>query len=189
MLSIVQAPNEVLSKKAQKVGRIDNAIRNLLLEMEQTLDFATDPEGVGLAAPQVGKSLQIFIVRQTPKSPLLTCINPELTIVTEDISLEKSSKNNASSRRKSPVKLEGCLSLNNIWGVVHRHPNVSLTYLDEKGIQHTKSFKGFMATIMQHEYDHLQGILFPKRVLEQKEKLYKSHKDKDGETVFDEISI
>jgi len=50
-------------------------------------------------------------------------------------------------------------------------------------------FSGFSATIIQHEYDHLRGILFPKRVLEQKGKLYKSHKNEKGEDEFDEIDI
>ena len=68
MLKILQSPHKVLSQEAKPVAKIDKTIHQLLKEMEETLDGATDPEGVGLAAPQIGRSLQIFIVRQTPKS-------------------------------------------------------------------------------------------------------------------------
>ncbi|MDO8461008.1 MAG: peptide deformylase, partial [bacterium] len=62
-------------------------------------------------------------------------------------------------------------------------------FIDENGKPHKRKFSGFIATIIQHEYDHLHGILFPKRVLEQKGKLYKSRKNKEGKDVFEEIEI
>ncbi len=92
-------------------------------------------------------------------------------------------------KNRSKSKLEGCLSLVNIWGTVVRSPKVTLSYLDEQGNKHIRTLTGFKATIAQHEIDHLEGILFPKRVLEQKGKLYESHKNKKGEDVFDEIEI
>lgn len=183
MLTIVQAPAPVLSEKAKEIKKIDQTVLSLIDEMKATLSGAKDPEGIGLAAPQVGKSLQLFIIKQSTSAPVQVFINPKLTI--PEIPTEKMH----TPKRKSPVKLEGCLSLFNIWGVVKRSPQVTLSYLDETGTPHTKKFTGFFATIVQHEYDHLQGILFPKRVLEQKEKLYKSHKDENDEMVFDEISI
>ena len=61
--------------------------------------------------------------------------------------------------------------------------------MDETGKIYTKEFKDFLATIIQHEYDHLNGILFPKRVLEQKGKLYKSSKEKNGEDIFEELVL
>jgi len=192
MLKIVQAPDEVLSAKAKEVKAVDKAIKNLLRDMEEALDAASDPEGVGLAAPQVGKSLQIFIVRQTPKSPLLTFINPKIKKFIDD---EKSAKIQQienvkrARKKKRAVQLEGCLSLKDIWGVVERHPSLELTYQDENGKKFTKIFDGFLATIIQHETDHLNGVLFPKRVLEQKNKLYHSSKNSEGETEFEELSI
>ena len=78
MLKIVQAPNPVLAQQAREVTSVDKSIKNLLKEMEVTLAHASDPEGVGLAAPQVGESLQLFIIRETPDSPLLTFINPKI---------------------------------------------------------------------------------------------------------------
>ncbi len=183
MLPIVQAPNEVLSQKAKQVNKIDDHLNKLLKNMREALVNAKDPEGVGLAAPQVGKSLQIFIVKMTEKSPILTFINPKLTPIKNKKLPTKKKKD------KDGVKLEGCLSLKDIWGVVDRYPSVELSYLDENGEPHHQKFDGMMATIVQHECDHLQGILFPKHVLEQGHQLYKSVKDENGETVFEELHI
>lgn len=185
MLTIIQSPSPVLTAKAKKVEKIDKYIQTLITDMITALEAAKDPEGVGLAAPQIGKSLQIFIVKKNPTAKISTFINPELTILdTPDEKLETKHK-----EKKKRVKLEGCLSLQDIWGVVHRHPSVLLGFLDEKGRRREKKFTGYLATIVQHEYDHLQGTLFPTRVLSQKEKLYKSSKDEKGEMVFEEIKI
>lgn len=196
-MKIVQAPSEVLAHPAKPVTKIDKSISDFLKVMEKTLTSASDPEGVGLAAPQIGKSLQIFIVKPHPDSKTQTFINP---VIEEFFDMPKGtedkvyqSKTTAKVKKKAKidkgVQLEGCLSLNNIWGVVKRHYGVVLSYQDEKGKNHKKSFDGFLSVIIQHEYDHLQGILFPKRVLEQKTKLYKSSKDKKGETEFEELTI
>lgn len=187
MISIVQAPHSVLSEKAKKVGKIDKNIHTLIAEMTETLIHTKDPEGIGLAAPQVNKSLQLFIIKQTKKSQVLCFINPVL-IIPPGSKIQKHAVGGDSEDKKQ-VKLEGCLSLANIWGIVNRYPSITLSYLDEKGTRNTKEFSGFLATIIQHEYDHLQGILFPKRVLEQNEKLYKSIKNEKGETVFEEMEI
>lgn len=191
MLSIIQAPNTVLSSPAKRVQKIDKATLSLLKEMEKTLLFAKDPEGVGLAAPQIGKSLQIFIIKESKTDPLLVFINPVLSVpkgqqLSSDVEEKVKTKKTKESKE---VKLEGCLSLQDIWGIVKRYPEVDLTYLDETGKEHTKHFDGFLATIIQHEYDHLQGILFPRRVLEQKGQLYKSVKNKKGETEFEELVV
>lgn len=186
MLPIVTAPNDVLSQPAKPVNKIDNSVHQLIKEMTQSLISAIDPEGVGLAAPQVGKSLQIFIIKSSPKSPLLTFINPVMHVPADS---KLPVKRTGKRKEKKGVKLEGCLSLKDIWGMVDRYPTIVLSYLDEKGQQHEKKFAGLMATIIQHEYDHLQGILFPKHVLEQGHQLYKSVKDEAGETVFEEIQI
>lgn len=186
MTNILTAPNSVLSQKAQQVKKIDKSILQLIEEMKQALLAAKDPEGVGLAAPQVGKPLQIFIMKPTPKSKILVCINPKIRTKSPDLVEIKRPK---SSKYKGPKKLEGCLSLPSIWGEVLRSPKVTLWYLDENARPHKKTFTDFIATIIQHEIDHLQGVLFPKRVLEQKGKLYKSHKDEKGQEVFEEIEI
>lgn len=186
MLPIVQAPEPVLTQIAKPVGKIDQSIKTLISQMAETLVSATDPEGVGLAAPQVNKSLQLFIVKEDPEAKLRVFINPVIKSIFDAPKKPGASK---AKKDKNGVKLEGCLSLNNIWGVVERHDAVILSYTDENGAKHEDRFDGFMATIIQHEVDHLQGILFTRRVLEQGNRLYKSVKDKDNETVFEEIEI
>lgn len=191
MLTIVQAPHPALSQTAKKITRFDKALQTLIKEMTYTLEHTTDPEGVGLAAPQVAESLQLFIVKESPKDVLKVFINPEILELSQEmypINDEKPVKKK-SAKKDSGVKLEGCLSLKDIWGIVHRSATVKLRYQDESGKEHIEIFKGFLATIIQHECDHLQGILFPKRVLEQKEKLYKATTEKDGEMVFEELVI
>jgi peptide deformylase len=187
MLPIVQAPHPALSKPARRIGKVDKTILDLIKEMTFTLENTRDPEGVGLAAPQVAQSLQLFIIKESPKSPLLVFINPEIKSLSKEQHEEKD-ETKGKRKKDSGVKLEGCLSLKDIWGIVHRAETVTLSYMDETGTQQEKTFNGFLATIIQHECDHLQGTLFPKRVLEQNGKMYKSI-DEDGETVFEEISI
>lgn len=186
-MKIVTAPNPILSEQAKPVGKITPQILKLIKDMKVTLTQASDPEGVGLAAPQVGQSYRIFIAKPTPKSNALVFINPKIVKLSAlrlpTIAVDRRRK------AKSQQKLEGCLSLKDIWGTVRRSPKLTLKYLDEKGVVQTKEFKDFLATIVQHEYDHLNGVLFPKRVLEQKGKLYKSSKDEEGEDVFEELNI
>lgn len=186
MLKIVQAPNSVLSQQSKPINKIDKSIRQLINEMKETLENAKDPEGVGLAAPQIDKSVQLFIIKQTPRSEILVFINPKIEEFIKEETPEEKKPDDKTEKR---VQLEGCLSLFSIWGVVKRHPGVVLSYEDETGQKHKKKFTGFIATIIQHEYDHLQGILFPKRVLEQKNPLYKAVKNKKGETEFEEIKL
>jgi peptide deformylase len=180
-MEIITAPHHVLSQKAKPIGAITKPIKELIEQMKKTLLAAKDPEGVGLAAPQVGKSLQIFLMKPLINSPISVFINPEVTLL-EDTGETKKPKH-------ADRQLEGCLSLKDIWGTVKRVPKVTITYLDETGKKHTKTFSKFSATIIQHEYDHLNGILFPKRVLEQNGTLYKSKKDKQGKEVFEEINV
>lgn len=200
MNSIVLAPSPVLSSVSKPVGpdligvgKIDDSIKNVLKDMEKALLAAHDPVGVGLAAPQIGKSLRIFIAKPTAKSKIMTFINPQILSKSEDVVVPQnlnSKKVESKKPKKSKGKmLEGCLSLPNIWGEVERNRSLTLTFLDENGRKHTKFLRGFMAIVAQHEIDHLDGILFPKRVLEQKGTLYESHKDEEGEDVFEELKI
>lgn len=184
MLKIIQAPSEVLSKVSKDIeGDPPKVDPNFIKEMEKALDSASDPKGVGLASPQVGKSLSLFIAKPTEKSKLQVFINPRIISL-----IDKTSPKQKGKKRKDK-KLEGCLSLKDVWGEVKRFDMVELEYFDQKGIKHIKKFSGFMSTIVQHEVDHLSGILFPKRVLEQKGQLYKSSKDEKGEMIFEPIEI
>jgi peptide deformylase len=186
MLKIIQAPESVLSQPAKPINNIDKSIHRLIKNMEEALLSARDPEGVGLAAPQVGKSVQLFLIKQTPRSPILVFINPVIEKFIGETSVKKKEKKPEDDKG---TQLEGCLSLYGIWGVVKRHPEVILSYQDQTGQKHKRKFTGFIATIIQHECDHLYGILFPKRVLEQNQKLYRSKKNEKSETEFEEIEL
>jgi peptide deformylase len=187
VFKIVVAPKSVLSETAKPISEVTPSVLKTIEEMKKTLNKTTDPKGVGLAAPQVGKSLRIFIAKPTDNSKIMVFINPEII----DRSLEQDliRRPKEDSSKKASKKLEGCLSLPNIWGPVNRSTWVVLSYLDEQGIRHKKKFTDFLATIIQHETDHLNGILFPKRTLEQNGILYKSHKNKKNEDEFEEIEI
>lgn len=185
-MKIVLAPHEVLSQQAKPIKKIDKTIKNLIDDMKLTLLHASDPEGVGLAAPQVGESLQLFLMKPTKRAPIRVCINPKISL---NISPELSEEERHKKKKTDEIQLEGCLSLKDIWGTVRRVNQLTMEYIDEHGKEQSKDFKGFEAIIVQHEYDHLQGILFPKRVLEQKGKLYQSHKNSNGEDEFEEIAL
>ena len=86
-------------------------------------------------------------------------------------------------------KLEGCLSIPKIWGKIKRAKTLTLRFQDEQGREHEEQFTGFLATIIQHETDHTNGILFTQRVLEQKSKMYQTGKDDDGKEILEEIII
>lgn len=175
MLKIVHAPAPVLTKGVRQVKKIDKKIRELVYDMEETLIAQTDPQGVGLAAPQIDVDLAIFIIKPTLKSKTLVFINPKiLETKTNNISSTTPAKDDD----EEDVKLEGCLSIPKIWGPVTRNAKVLLEYQDLTGEKHTEWFQGFKAVIIQHETDHLNGILFTERVLEQKNKLYE---EKNGE--------
>ena len=181
MSEIVTAPNNVLAKKAKPVGKVNKNILNIIEDMKVSLLSATDPIGVGLAAPQIGRSLQIFITKPTIESKISVFINPKIILLEKTVLKKKESK--------KYTKLEGCLSLPSVWGEVKRSSSLTLEYINTKGKKRTSIFKGFMAIIIQHEIDHLNGVLFPKRVLEQAGTLYKSEKNKEGKEIFEEIKI
>lgn len=197
MYKLVTTPDPILAEKAKPVTKFDKKLSQIVKSMEETLMDTKDPVGVGLAAPQVGLPMRIFQIRPDEKAEVRNFINPEIIDISEDsngesIHVESKSKvaeGGDKSSKKGKRLLEGCLSIPNIWGYVKRKKKVTLSYQDVEGNQHEEEFKGFLAIIVQHEMDHLNGILFTKHVMEQKEKLYKSHKDENNEDVFEEISI
>lgn len=177
---ILTAPQLILSQKAQPVEKTDKKTLKIIKEMKTTLVKQANPKGVGLAAPQIGYPLRIFITKPYPKSHVRIFINPEITWKSEGLT-------NGVPERENP--LEGCLSLPGVWGTVRRYSSVKLRYQTPDGKTHEEKFDGFLATIIQHEMNHLEGHLFSQRVLEQKGKLYKTGKDKNGKEVLEEIEI
>lgn len=184
---IVTIPNKVLTTPAKKVEKIDKKILDIITLMKKDLVATTSPKGVGLAAPQIGVSLRIFVAKPTNNSPVSVFVNPQILETSDDMAEIKRPEGPKSLKRDQ--KLEGCLSIPGVWGHLRRASSVKLKYLDEKGTEKTEVFKGFMATIIQHETDHLNGILYTQRVLEQKEKLYSIEKDEKGAEHLEEIEI
>ena len=180
MKPIVYAPSSVLINLAQAVTIFDKRLEVLIGEMKTTLLATKNPKGVGLAAPQIGLPLRIFITRPKEELAMRVFINPEITSQSEE-------ETDGVPEREN--KLEGCLSIPKIWGKVKRAKKLSLRYQDEKGNIHKEKFSGFMATIIQHETDHTNGTLFTQRVLEQKGKLYQTGKDDEGKEVLEEIEL
>lgn len=184
---IITIPNEILVAKAKKVGTIDKKVLDIVKQMKKDLVGTTNPKGVGLAAPQIGISLRIFITKPTHDSQIRVFINPEILDTSDDLSEIERPKGPRSIKRDQ--KLEGCLSVPGVWGHLRRASWIKVKYLNEQGEEKTEMFKGFMATIIQHEYDHLSGILYTQRVLEQKEKLFTIETDEKGEETLEEIRI
>lgn len=193
MYTLITAPNPVLINYSNSVERFDKKLLEIISGMEAALLATTDPKGVGLAAPQVGINLRIFQMKPTDKAKVTTYINPVISHISqaEEVPNFINSENVENNKpKKSKGKLlEGCLSIPNIWGNVTRKKFLTLTWQDESGKTFTKEFKGFPAVIIQHEVDHLDGILFTKHVIAQHEKLYKSYKNEKGEDEFEEIKI
>lgn len=176
---IVKIPDTVLSQPAKKITVFDAKLATIIDNMKHTLLMAKNPKGVGLAAPQVGLGIQVFLTKPSDKEDIRVFINPELLHV---------EPTKPSSEKKSE-HLEGCLSIPNIWGEVNRAPTITIRYQDEQGVAHVETITGFLATIIQHETDHINGILFTQRVLEQKNKLYQTEKDEKGKEILEEITI
>ena len=158
---IVQSGNPKLRLVSKKVIKFDKKIASLIRDLKDTLSVQKDQEGVGLAAPQIGVNLRVFVANY--KDFEKVCVNPEIIKMSQKITKTKS---------KNEI-LEGCLSLPHYYGPLKREQSVTVKYQDETGKELVEEFKGFNAQIILHEIDHLNGVLFVDRLLEQKKKLYK----------------
>ncbi len=156
-LEIIYHPNKILRQKSEEVDlNLLNTteLKEFLADLELTM---RKKDGAGLAGPQVGKNLRVFVILHENKS--LFVINPKIT-------------------KKSWARIkeeEGCLSVVNkkgelIFGQVYRHKKINLSYYDEKGKLKKISADKFLARVLQHENDHLDGILFIDRIEEEKAK-------------------
>lgn len=180
MKPIVSVPHPALSSPTKTVTSFDKRLARLIGEMKATLLSTRNPKGVGLAAPQIGESWRIFLTRPKEESAIRVFINPQIIKRSDEVTDGVPEREN---------KLEGCLSIPKIWGKVKRAKTLTLRFQDEQGKQHEEQFAGFLATIIQHETDHINGMLFTQRVLEQQSKLYQTAKDTDGKEILEEISL
>jgi len=151
LLQIYVAPHSVLKKKAEPVEKVTDELRVFMQDMLETM---YENEGVGLAAPQVGISKRILIIDAEQKQGMdnpqdrkgnpLFIINPEITWASEE------------TREYE----EGCLSLPDQYAVVERPKKVKIKYIDYNGNDCEIEADALLATAIQHEIDHLDGILF-----------------------------
>lgn len=171
ILPIYLYGESILRKKAERIDSLSIELKELIRNMYETMYQAS---GVGLAAPQVGKSIRLFIVDTAP------FVNDD----DEDNEFTADEKKELRSFKRvfiNPFILEekgeewkfneGCLSIPKIREDIIRPSEITIQYLDENFQPHTDTFKGIIARVIQHEYDHLEGILFPDRISPFKRKL------------------
>ena len=150
-------PDTILRRKAKKVPKIDASIKRLISDMIETMIKA---EGVGLAAPQVGVSLRVAVL-QMPEEEPVAIINPKVV-----------------KRSGERPVMEGCLSVPGYQGEVRRSVSLTVKGLNEQGKEVRIKANGLMAQALEHEIDHLNGILYIDRI-EDETKLYKIESKKD----------
>lgn len=140
MLKIYTLGEDVLRQKAEPVAEVNDEIRQLINDMYETMEAA---DGVGLAGPQVGRSLRLFVAK-ADDDVRRAFINPQLIATSEEIGDYD----------------EGCLSLPQVYETIRRPVRVTVQALNEQGKPFTIEADGLLARIIQHEIDHLNGILF-----------------------------
>lgn len=140
MLDMILHPNPILRQKAVAVSdALAPEIQSLIPQM---IEAMKGHRGIGLAAPQIGQSIRLIIVNH--QDGPIAMINPVIT-------------------KKSLLKKwgeEGCLSIPGVYGEVKRHQKVSVSYTDKNDKAQTLDAEGLLARIVQHEIDHIDGILF-----------------------------
>src|SRR5436190_6042081 len=166
--SILTAPDPRLKKKAKAVASVDAGVRQLMDDMLETMYAAP---GIGLAAPQIGELKRVVVLdidREDVKSGQLCMANPEIVEASdEDATYE-----------------EGCLSVPEHYSDVARPAKVTVRYLDRDGATRELACEGLLATCVQHEIDHLDGVLFIDHISALKRnmilrKLLKARKEKE----------
>lgn len=159
ILKIRQVGDPVLSNISKEVDikNIDNNILDIIEDLKTTLE---DGSGLGIAAPQIGINKRIIVVgakkdnivyADAEEIPLTAMINPVWKALTDE----------------TDNQYEGCLSVPSIRGIVERYKKIELIYYNEFGEKVTKELKGFFARLIQHECDHLDGIIFLEKVKKQ----------------------
>ena len=153
---ICRMGNPILRKKAEDISKdylLSDDFRQLLIDLKDSMKHYG---GIGIAAPQVGVDLQVAIIELTGINrygeeinlPLTAFINPRITYLTDE----------------QQGFWEGCLSVPGLRGFVERPSRVRVNYLNEKGVEQELETQGFLATVLQHELDHLQGVLYIDRI-------------------------
>ncbi|MEL7269096.1 MAG: peptide deformylase [Bacteroidota bacterium] len=174
ILPIVAYGEPVLRKKAKEINKEFPNLSVLITNMWETMYNA---HGVGLAAPQVGLPIRLFLVDTTPFSD------------DEDLSPEEQKSLNDFKKVFINAKIleedgeawdfnEGCLSIPDVREDVKRKAQITIEYQDENFETYTETYEGLLARVIQHEYDHIEGILFTDKLSSLKKRLLKSRLDK-----------
>jgi len=154
---IYKYPDPVLRKKTEKITSFDKDLKNLVEDMAETM---YDAPGIGLAAPQIGQSVKLIVVDITEdpegEKKYMPMINPEI-IVQEGNQLDE----------------EGCLSVPELTANVNRYNEITVTYQDLEGNSRELSTENRFAVVLQHEIDHINGVLFLDHLSPLKRSLYK----------------
>ncbi|MEY3085290.1 MAG: hypothetical protein RL037_1470 [Bacteroidota bacterium] len=168
ILPIIAYGDPVLKKEAEEIEESYPDLQQLISDMFETMYLA---KGVGLAAPQIGKSIRLFIV---DGSPFADEEGEEPDPKAKGIEHFKKVFINPIIEEESGPKWsfqEGCLSIPKIRENVIRNEKITLTYFDEKWNFHEEVYDGYAARIIQHEYDHIEGVLFTDHLNPLKKKL------------------
>ena len=169
ILPIVAYGDPVLKKKATDISKDYPDLEVLLENMFETMYNAF---GVGLAAPQIGLPIRLFVIDTSPFAD------------DEDLSPEEQHRLKNFKRVFINAKIiaeegdewsfnEGCLSIPDVREDVLRQPKITIEYVDEKFNSHTETFEGLIARVIQHEYDHIEGVLFIDKLSGLKKRLLK----------------
>ena len=156
VMEILKYPNPILKKRCQEVDRIDDGLKKLIQDMTETMYQAN---GVGLAACQVGVLQRVIVIDVSPLDPkqgLLTLVNPE--IVSEEGEIERE---------------EGCLSVPDCWEKVKRKEKLRVRGVSPEGKEVAVTGEGILAISLQHEIDHLNGVLILDRLSRLKREIYR----------------
>jgi len=169
VLPIVAYGDPVLRKVGKEIDKDSPKLNELISNMWETMYNAS---GVGLAAPQIGLPLRLFLVDATPFAEDEELSEKERTTlegfkkVFINAKIEEETGNDW-------VFNEGCLSIPDIREDVTRKDTITLSYFDENFQKHTATFDGILARIIQHEYDHIEGVLFTDKLSSLKKRLLK----------------
>lgn len=149
----VGTDNEILRQVSKPVKKVDKNIQKLIKNMEMTM---AEENGCGLAAPQVGILQRVIVVllnQQTEQEMFLPMINPEIVFHSD----------------KTDIDTEGCLSIPDYFDEVERYTDIIVKFLDKKGKEQMLKLSDLNARIVQHEIDHLNGVLFVDKIIEDAE--------------------
>jgi len=140
---------------------VEEVTQDLIVFCHKLLVLMYQNKGVGLAAPQVGENIRIIATSQRDKKKTKDKFLGETIMINPKI-IEKS--------KETILREEACISLPNCTGMVRRHNAITVEFMDIKGKKQSKKYKEFNAVIIQHEIDHLDGVLFMDKVVKKSEK-------------------